>query len=428
MKSCAKALFPLLFLLMSHLTISPSAEAQSGRFVAYFVEWGVYERDYVPADIPADKLTHINYAFIEPTVTDQCVIHDTWAAREKPMQRVAPGTDISLNEHLGTFNQLRKLRYFLQKKKGKTLPLILSVGGWTPSSVFPAIAADPVRRSRFAANCVAFMKQEGFDGIDIDWEYPKSADTANFTELIKAFRAEMQRQGPNPRNGAPFLLTIAASPAIYYINFIDVAGITPYLDWVNVMTYSMHGCWGINHTGHNAPLWGSAEEPDGFNYSGHGGISEWLRRGMPADKLLLGLPYYGKAFQAMTGPGPNLSYPGRFAPIDPAMNTSGNCPQGTWADTPDGTLSYWDLVNRYVNLNGWTSYWDEEQAVPFLYKDQGSYWISYDDPASLRGKAGYANLQNLGGVFVWELSQEKQPGFTATYPLTNAVAEGLFFP
>lgn len=423
MRSCTKALFGLLFLLIPLLTFPSPAEAQSRRFVAYFVEWGVFARDYMPADIPADQLTHVNYAFIKPTDTDQCVIYDTWAARQEPMERVVPGTDISQNEHLGTLNQLRKLRSY-QEGRGKTLPLILSVGGWTFSSAFPAIAADPVRRNRFAANCVAFMKQEGFDGIDIDWEYPKSADTANFTELIKAFRAEMQRQGPNPRTGAPFLLTIAVSPARYWINFIDVAGIEPHLDWVNVMTYTMHGCWGINHTGHNAPLYGSAEEPDGFSYSGDGGISEWLRRGMPANKLLLGLPYSGKAFQAMTGPGPNPSYPGRFAPIDPAMNTSGSCAQGTWADTK-GDLSYWDLVNRYVNLNGWTRYWDAEQKVPFLFKDQGSYWISYDDPISIASKAEYARIRNLGGVFVWELSQEKQPGFTTTYPLTNAAAAAL---
>jgi chitinase len=422
MKTYARALFGLLSLVIPLSIASPAAEAQTRRFVAYFPEWGVFARDYMPADIPADKLTHVNYAFIMPTANDQCVIYDTWAARNEPMERVVPGTDITRNEHLGTFNQLRELRSY-QEARGKSLPLILSVGGWTASSPFPAIAADPVRRDRFAASCVTLMKQEGFDGIDIDWEYPKTADTANFTGLIKAFRAEMQRQGPNPRNGAPFLLTIAASSAKYWINFIDVAGIAPYLDWVNVMSYSMHGCWGINHTGHNAPLLGSAAEPDGFAYTADGGILEWLRRGMPAEKLLLGLPYYGKAFQAMTGPGPNPAYPGRFAPIDPSRNTSGNCAQGTWTDTSD--LSYWDLAQRYVNLNGWTRYWDAEQKVPFLYKDQGSYWITYDDPASIAGKAEYARINNLGGVFVWELSQEKAPGFPTAYPLTDAAAAAL---
>jgi chitinase len=423
MKLRSKAFFCLLFLLISHLTFSSPAEAQTKRFGAYFVEWGVYDRDYVPADIPVAKLTHVNYAFLKPTETDECAIHDTWAAKGKPMDRLVYGTDISRNEHLGTLNQLRKLRSI---RPGAHISLLFSLGGATLSNsgVFSAIAADPARRSRLAANCVAFMKQEGFDGIDIDWEFPKSAETANFTELIKAFRAEMQRQGPNPRNGKPFLLTIAASSSVYYINFIDVAEIAPYLDWVNVMAYAKHGCWGINHTGHNAPLLGSTEEPDGFGYSGDGGISEWLRRGMPADKLLLGLPYYGRAFQAMTGPGPNpSSYPGRFAPIDPAMNTSGSCAQGTWA--ADGILSYWHLVENYVDLQGWTSYWDGEQRTRFLYKDQSSYWISYDDPDSIAEKANYALLHNLGGIFAWELSQEKRPGFTTTYPLTSAAAEGL---
>jgi chitinase len=411
------------------LTLLATPAARAAKFIGYYSEWSVYERHYYPADIPADKLTHINYAFIKPVGPDAsgnyaCAIVDTWAAKDDDeFERLVPGTNSSTGENLGTLNQLRRLRAWRQQN-GQVLPLLLSIGGASDSGKFAAATATAALRTSFVNSCVGLMMNEAFDGVDIDWEYPANAtQKANFTALIQKFRGVLDAQGTDPRTGSHYLLTMAGPGDDYYLGRFDVAGIQPYLDWVNVMTYDFHGCWGMDHAGHNAPLYGSSEDPDGATFSSSNVINSWITRGMPASKILLGLPYYGKVFQALSNTGPNGSYPGRYAAIDPLQNDSPNCAPGTW-DT-DGDLDYWDLAANYVNVNGYTRYWDNQQAVPFLWKDL-TRWVTYDDPQSLAGKATFARNQGLAGVFVWELSLEAAPTLTTkVYPLTSAVAGSL---
>lgn len=409
--------------------LAPTA-ARAAKLVAYYTEWSIYERQYFPADIPADKLTHINYAFIKPVGPDAsgnyaCAIVDSWAAKENDeFPRLVPGTNTVTGEHIGTLNQLRRLRAW-RRENGQVLPLLLSIGGSSDSDKFAAAAATDALRTSFVSSCVNLMMNEAFDGVDIDWEFPADAtQKANFTALIQKFRSVLDSKGTDPRTGIHYLLTMAGPGDAYYLARFDVPSIQPYLDWVNVMSYDFHGCWdGTDHTGHNAPLYGSADDPDGSTFSVSQGTSDWLTRGMPAAKILLGLPYYGKAFQALLNTGPNGSYPGRYAGVDPAQNDGTVCAPGSWSD--DSDLDYWDLAANYVNVNGYTRYWDNQQGVPFLWKDL-TRWITYDDPQSLSGKATYARNQGLGGVFVWELSLEAVPTQTTkTYPLTNAVAGSL---
>jgi chitinase len=427
MKLYRRPLLPDLWLGLTVLALLAPPAAHAAKFVGDYSEWSVYDHNYVPADIPADKLTHINYAFLVPTGPDAggnygCAISDTWAAKQKPLARLVPGTDSSTGENLGTLNQLRRLRAWRQAN-GQILPLIFSIGGASASGAFSAVAATAASRTSFANSCVSLMMSESFDGLDIDWEFPASSEAANLTALLQKLRNTLDAQGNDPRTGAHYLLTLAGPGDDYYLGGFNVADIQPSLDWVNVMTYDFHGCWGMDHAGHNSPLYGSADDPDGATFSSSNVIGSWISRGMPAAKILLGLPYYGKAFQALSNTGPNGSYPGRYAAIDPAQNNPPNCAPGTWGN--DGNLDYWDVAANYVNVNGYVRYWDNQQAVPFLWKDL-TRWVSYDDAQSLSGKAGYARSQGLGGVFVWELAQESAPAQTTkTYPLTNAVAGSL---
>jgi chitinase len=412
------------------LTLLAPLAAHAAKFVANYSEWSIYGRQYFPADIPADKLTHINYAFLTPYGPDAngqygCAIEDTWAAKEDDeFPRLVPGTNTTTGEHVGTLNQLRRLRAW-RKENGQTLPLLLSVGGASESWAFSDVAATAASRANFVQNCVHTMMSEAFDGIDIDWEFPEVTETAAFTDLIQRLRAALDAQGTDPRTGTHYLLTMAGPGDQYYMSRFDVPAIQPYLDWVSVMSYDFHGCWdGTDHTGHNAPLYGSVSDPDGSHFSVSDGIADWIAAGMPASKLLLGLPYYGKAFQALSNAGPTPStYPGRYAAVDPAQNDGTTCAPGSWPD--DNGLDYWDLAANYVNVNGYVRYWDSQQGVPFLWKDL-TRWITYDDPQSLANKASFARTQGLGGVMVWELALESTPSDTTkTHPLTNAVAGSL---
>jgi chitinase len=419
-----KILFSLELATLVLAAMYPAA-AHARRFAGNYIEWGVYDRNFVPADIPADSLTDVNYAFLVPSDPDgdgyyDCAIADTWAALQKPLARLVPGTDSAAGENLGTLRQLRRLRTY-QQSRGKSLRLIFSVGGWGYADSFSAAAVDAAHRQHLADSCVQLMQQQSFDGLSIDWEYPSLSESANFTTLMQALRSDLTAAGNNPRTGTPYLLAMSG-PAGYYQSRFDVPGIAPLVDWVDVMTYDVSGCWGMDHTGHSSPLKGSLDDPDGSHNDDQDTVQGWISAGLPAAKINFGLPYYGKAFQALQSAGLNPSYPGRYAPTDPNLNDSPNCPQGTWG--ADGNLDYWDLVQRYVNLNGYGRIWDSEQRVPFLYKDQASLWISYDDATSLGEKVDWAKSAGLGGVFVWELSMERAPG-TAGHPLTDVAASHL---
>jgi chitinase len=414
----------ILFLGPAVLSLLAASPAEARRFAGYYTEWSVYGHNYVPAHIPADSLTHINYAFLKPADPDgdgyyDCTIEDTWAALEKPLSPTVPGT--TGTENLGTLAQLRRLRTY-QQSRGKPLQLIFAVGGASDSDSFSALAVDAAHRQHFVSSCVQLMQQQSFDGLDVDWEYPEYSETATFTQLLHDFRNALTAAGNNPRTAAPYLLTMDG-PAGYYADRYDPAGIAPWVDWVNVMTYDFAGCWGMDHTGHSSPLKGSVSDPDGSSNDDQDAIQDWISRGLPAAKINFGIPYYGKIFQALQNTGPSPAYPGRYAAIDSTLNDYPNCPQGTW--DADGDLDYWDLVQHWINLNGYSRVWDAEQRVPFLYKSVSSYWVSYDDPTSVGEKVDWAKSAGLGGIFVWELSLETPPG-TATHPLTDAAAAHLY--
>lgn len=414
---------------LASLSLLPStAAAQGKRFVGYFTEWGIWDSEYYPADVPADKLTHLNYAFIVPADGPdadsyyECTIVDTWAAYNEVMPRLVPGTPAG--EEPGTLRQLRYLRTSRKQSHNQTLPILMSLGGAGMGSRFRTLAANATHRQSFVNSCVALLQQEKFDGIDLDWEFPaNTTDTANYTALLQAFRTALNGLGNNPRTAAPYLLTSAVSGGKYYLDFIDVANVRNLVDWVNVMTYDYHGCWGVNDAGHNSPLRASAQDPHA-NFSVDFGIRELLRRGMPASKIHLGLAYFGRGFNNLQNAGPNAAFPGRNGTLDPAVNQPPYCVAGTFG-SGDGYFHYWDLADNFVNRNGHARYWDHEQEVPFLYKDLASAWITYDDANSLSTKTHYARNMNLGGVFAWELALESRPAAPKTYPLTSAVADCL---
>ena len=355
------------------------------KIVAYFVEWGVYERDYHVADIPAEKLTHINYAFANISDNGECALYDSYAATDKHYA----GDSWDAGAMRGSFHQLNLL-----KQSHPHLKTLISVGGWTLSSKFPQVASTAQGRERFAQSCVEFMQTYGFDGIDIDWEYPVSggltdgtpADRENFTLLLQTIREALEAEGEG------YLLTIAApaGPSIYANIELDL--IHPYLDFINVMAYDFHGGW-ESQTGHNAPMHPAQDDPfaQAQTYNIHAAIQAYLDAGIPSEKVVMGLPFYGRGWQGVGSAGS-----GRF------QSATGAAVNGTWEA---GVFDYKDLKNNFLG-QGYTRYWDEAAQVPWLYNPDTEIWISYDDAESIEIKSDYIVSQNLGGAMYWELSSD----------------------
>ncbi len=376
------------------------------RIVGYFTAWSIYGRNYHVANIPADKITHINYAFANLS-NGQVVRGDPYADTDK----FYPGDSWAAGALRGNFNQLNIL-----KNQNPHLKTLISIGGWTWSSGFSTAAATPTSRALLANSAVQFMKQYGFDGIDLDWEYPVSgglssnvtsaSDKQNFTLLLAELRSQLDALEAIDRRH--YLLTIASSagPATYAN--IEISLIHQYLDWINVMAYDFHGSWSpITHF--NSALYPQPNDPttdpvilNGFN--GDVAIQAYLNAGVPPHKLVLGAGYYGRGWEGV----PNVNN-GLYQPHT-------GVPSGSWEP---GVFDYKDLAQNYLG-NGYTRYWDNDAKVPYIYNPATGIMVSYDDDQSLGVKADYVNNNGLGGIMFWEFS-----GDDATSTLSNKLHDKL---
>ncbi|MFN2225696.1 MAG: glycoside hydrolase family 18 protein, partial [Anaerolineae bacterium] len=191
-----------------------------------------------------------------------------------------------------------------------------------------------------------------------------------------------------------YLLTIAAPAGAETYGNIELAAISRHLDWLNLMAYDFHGSWD-KVTGSLAPLHASTADPAGDDpdpgLNVHAAVRAYLAAGVPADKLVLGVPFYGRGWAGV----PDVDQ-GLYQPVT-------HLPRGTWEQ---GAFDYKDLARNYVDVNGYTRYWHDEAKTPWLYNPETQVFITYDDPESLALKAAYVDEWNLGGVVFWELSAD----------------------
>ena len=401
--------------------------------VGYFPGWGIYY-DFFVKDIDASKVTHINYAFInvidnEPVVgVTQTGVADAWGDYQRAMTAAesVDGVADTWDQPLrGNWNQLRKL-----KQRNPHVKILASLGGWTWSGHF-SDAALPENREAFVAACIdrlilgnlpydAGSNTGGpgaaagvFDGIDIDWEYPvccglvgntnRPEDKQNYTALLAEFRSQLDAVNPD------LLLTIAAPAGPHNIVNYEVEQLPQYLDFINVMTYDLHGAWD-SHTGFLAPLYPPSDDPyaqPGLSVSE--AVETYLNRGVPRDELIVGLPFYGRSWTGVPpGPDGNGLY----------QSASGAGPGER--DEP-GMLNYYTINDSY--LQPYDGYVHPEIGAPWLYN--GTAFISYDDQASIRGKAEYILQQNLGGAMVWTLMSDVRGNPSREDSLLYALWDGL---
>ena len=347
-----------------------AAPSPARRVVGYFAAWAPAS-GYQVANIPADKLTHVNYAF--------AVIKEGRCA--------ARGANSA--EH---FAQLRAL-----KQKHPHLRTLISVGGWADSGPFSDAALTDASRQTFARSCADFVHEYGFDGVDIDWEYPggggadkskgRPEDTKNFTLLLADLRRALDEQGKAEGGNKHYLLTIAAPASPNQYRRMELGRIHRSLDWINLMTYDMAGDWS-RLTDFHAPLY----SPDGNDESGSADatVRGYLAAGVPAEKLLLGVPFYGRAWGGVRDVNHGLHQPHAAKPPRP--------PGG-------GGFAYRKLAENYIDKTA-KRFWDERAKAPWLFDEKAGVMIAYDDPQSLRLKANYARDHHLGGVMIWDLSED----------------------
>lgn len=390
----------------SRAVAAPTADSK--RITGYFCEWGIYSAhdSYLVTDIPFDKLTHINYAFIGINPSTLAVdVLDPFATLEK----MYPGEAWD-SPYAGNLGMLRK-----KKLEYPNLSVLLSVGGWTRSNGFHAAAATAQTRQTSVSNLVAFMVEQGMDGLDIDWEYPGvdrakdpndqydmgapggPEDTENYTLFLKELREQLDAQGL--KDNRYYQLTVAVGIGYDKIAVTNPGDYYQYVDMINLMTYDMHG--GFESTiGHQAPLYtnpADTHEPENVEkYNVDWAVNEFLRLGVPASKLSLGIPFYSRGWDNVSG-GWDVDGNGTS---DGMFGTGGATLAGSWGIGGQGP--YFDMA-ALEGTAGWEKYTDPISKVSWLYNRTKAVLYTYDDPTSISVKVDYAIAKQLGGIMYWEL-------------------------
>lgn len=349
------------------------------KVVGYYTNASIYQKiDGVkrfpactPLQIPGKKLTHLNYAFLGVEKDGSISLTDSWADVGHTLSSKSTRTPFNGN--------LAELQTF--KKRYPHVKVLISVGGGNNSHNFSLVAADKKKRAVFVKSIIDFLTTYKLDGVDIDWEYPgmkppkgSPHDGKNFTLLLQELRAALTKKNSD------YLLTVALPIAPRYYKKIELDKLAQYIDWVNLMTYNFSIPQTGNHrANHNAPLYCRF-----YGGSIQSVIDDYISRGMPAEKILLGVPFYGHRFTDTDG-----------------LLCAYNKP------TEQTSLYFANVRNKLADSH--VRGWDPVARVPYLYHPEKKEFISYDDQQSIKEKISFVKKQKLGGVMIWELCGDSHP-------------------
>ncbi|MGR5243445.1 chitinase C-terminal domain-containing protein [Vibrio sp. PNB23_22_6] len=458
------------------------------RVIGYFTSWRSGDdpqATYLVKDIPWEQLTHINYAFVSIGSDGKVNVGDVTDPTNPATGKTWPGVEV--DPALGFKGHFGALATYKQKHDVKTL---ISIGGWAETGGHFGADGNRVADGgfytmttnadgsinytgieKFATSAVEMMRTYKFDGLDIDYEYPTSMAGAgnpydkdfmeprrpylwaSYQELMRVLREKLDVA--SNQDGIHYMLTIAAPSSGYLLRGMETFDVTKYLDYVNIMSYDLHGAWN-DHVGHNAALFDTGKDSElaqwnVYGTAAYGGIgylnTDWayhyFRGSMPAGRINIGVPYYTRGWQGVTG-GENGLW-GRAALPNQTECAPGtgegeknNCGHGAlgidnmWHDTDPkgnemgaGSNPIWHAKNlekgiwgSYAQAYGldpvnepsdqlvgtYTRNYDDVAVAPWLWNAEKSVFLSTEDKASVEVKADYVIDKEIGGIMFWELA------------------------
>lgn len=381
------------------------------QIIGYYPSWQMYKRGglVVPATVDYEKYTILNYSFFAPDSLGYLKGTDAWADSILLRGTIDWGT--STNDFYYYFPNTSLIDY----AHTWGVKVMVSIGGWTLSENFPKIAADPVKRARFASECVRSLREYKFDGIDIDWEYPGYAehkggpdDKQNFTLLMQSIRDSIDAYGKKIRY--KFLLTAALGANKSNFEFIEWEKVSVTLDYMNLMTYDYNGTWSPD-ANHLAALY---EPSKGWGGSLDGSLKLLMEKySVPVEKINLGAAFYGRSL-LMAGPGEDVYSTNHLHKTDSITYI-----------TDEGMPQYYDILLKMKNFE---KRWDDVAKAPYLIGTPGKRYtfVSYDDEQSIRLKSEYVMKKEAAGLIIWDITGdyiEKSEGSGAikNTPLANII-------
>lgn len=327
--------------------------------------WPSWTQTFPPSAIDTTLFTHIFYAFLLPSnVTFKLEVSESTASL--------------LKNFTGTLHQ-----------KNPPVKTLVSIGGGSSDpKLFARMASNKGSRSIFIDSAMEVARRHGFDGLDLDWEFPKDPkEMVDLGQLFKEWRVAIRKEAKSTHR-SPLLLTAAVYFSVDFqwdetYRKFPVASIAKSLDWVNAMCFDYRGSWDTSATGAHAALY----DPKS-NISTSYGLTSWVRAGVPGNMVVMGLPLYGKTWLLK----------------DPKVNGIG-APATAAGPGDDGVLIF-SQVEKFNKENGATVVYDAKTVSTYSYA--GTTWIGYDDSRSTTVKLEFAQALGLRGYFFWALSYDSE--------------------
>jgi len=317
-----------------------------------------------PGQIDAGVTTRINYAFAK--VENGNVV-------------------LGYPQDNANLNLLTTLR-----RQNPGLQILLSVGGWSWSAHFSDAALTEQSRKAFVDSGVGLVEHYDLDGLDIDWEYPgqpgagnahRHEDTQNFTLLMKELRGRLNVAEKTLHRR--LYLTIAAGASDEYLQKTQMDKVQSYLDAVNLMAYDYYMPGQDHTTGNFAPLYPTPADPQ--HVSADGSVRAYEKAGVPAAKIVLGVPFFGRAWHNVNARNHGLFQSGRGG--------------------ADASIPYDQIAGTMLG-HGFERYWSGAASAPYLYNPDQRVFVSYEDPQSLTAKCQYVLENKLAGIMFWDYSDD----------------------
>ena len=268
------------------------------------------------------------------------------------------------------------------KKKNPRLKILLSMGGWGGCKLCSDVFSSDSARTEFAGSVLELTTYFHTDGIDLDWEFPalaaypdhpfKVEDKVNFTSLIQVLRKKLGKSKE--------ISVICAGVSPFLEGSLDLPGIAPYVDRINLMTYDLIGSK-TNYSGHHTPLystsWQSASADHAMRFLDSMKI--------PHNKICIGSAFYGREYLLLENHAEGLNQPAVFQKF----------------------ITMKDIRKEYSDAEGYITRWDSVAQAAYKYDDQNKTFITYDDERSVAAKVKYVKDHQLNGIFFWEMRLDK---------------------
>jgi chitinase len=357
--------------------VDSTSKEESGetnyKIIGYIAGW----KGVDTTKIDASKLTHINYAFAN--VIDGKVIE-------------GEGRELADKENLAKLNSLKTVN--------PDLKILISIGGWTWSKGFSDAALTEESREIFTASALDYLIRHDLDGLDFDWEYPaypgddniyRPEDKENFILMLKSVREALDSLGN--LDNTHYLSTIASAGFKEYLDVNDLGEAQKYLDFINIMSYDFIVQSWRDTTGHHANL--HSVDPKGRSVEN--AINDHIAAGVPKEKLVMGIPFYGRSWSDVS-------------PTDNGLFQFGKGSKG---------YPYRELVTMMQD-SSFVRHWDESSKASFLWNEKEKIFVTFEDPESIFQKSEFIKKHSLGGAMFWEYNED-----TDDHILLNALHKNL---